>query len=180
MRTLILEMVKIGLLSDTHGFLPERVFELFKDVDEIWHAGDIGSLEVTDRLKAFKPLRAVYGNIDDQQIRSEFPEDQTFKIEDLVVSMTHIAGRPGKYSKHASELISRTKPNLFICGHSHILLVQQDQSRNLLWLNPGACGNKGFHSIQTALRFQINGNKIEQMEIIEFGKRSNLNNEDKN
>ncbi|WP_343603781.1 metallophosphoesterase family protein [Fluviicola sp.] len=173
-------MVKIGLLSDTHGFLPERVFELFKDVDEIWHAGDIGNLEVTDRLKAFKPLRAVYGNIDDQHVRSEFPEDQIFQVEDVVVSMTHIAGRPGKYSKHASDLIRETKPHIFVCGHSHILLVQQDKSKNLLWLNPGACGNKGFHSIQTALRFQINGDKIEQMEVIEFGKRSDLNNEDKN
>lgn len=171
-------MVKIGLLSDTHGFLPERVFELFKDVDEIWHAGDIGSLAVTDRLKAFKPLRAVYGNIDDQQIRTEFPEDLSFEVEGLVVSMTHIAGRPGKYSKHASELIQRTKPAIFVCGHSHILLVQHDKSKNLLWLNPGACGNKGFHRVQTALRFCINAGKIEQMEAIEFGKRSDLNNED--
>lgn len=172
-------MVKIGLLSDTHGFLPERVFELFKDVDEIWHAGDIGSLEVTDRLKAFKPLRAVFGNIDDQAIRSEFPEYLNFKVEGLSVSMTHIAGRPGRYSKQAIDFIQETKPNIFVCGHSHVLLVQQDKSRNTLWLNPGACGNKGFHSIQTALRFRINGTKIEQMEVIEFGKRSNLNNEDK-
>ena len=173
-------MVKIGLLSDTHGFLPERVFELFKDVDEIWHAGDIGSLDVTDRLKAFKPLRAVYGNIDDQTIRSEFPEYMNFRIEDVSVSMTHIAGRPGRYSRHALDFIRQTIPNIFICGHSHVLLVQQDKSKNLLWLNPGACGNKGFHSIQTALRFQINGSRIEQMEVIEFGKRSSLNNEEKN
>lgn len=171
-------MVKIGLLSDTHGFLPERVFELFRDVDEIWHAGDIGSLEITDRLKNFKPLRAVYGNIDDQQIRSEFPEYLNFQIEGISVAMTHIAGRPGKWSKHALEFIHRTKPQLFVCGHSHVLLVQQDKANNLLWLNPGACGNKGFHKIQTALRFRINQGKIEQMEAIEFGKRSDLNNED--
>jgi putative phosphoesterase len=171
-------MVKIGLLSDTHGFLPERVFELFKDVDEIWHAGDIGSLEVTDRLKAFKPLRAVYGNIDDQVIRSEFPEYLNFRVEDVTISMTHIAGRPGKYSKQALDFIHRTKPDLFVCGHSHVLLVQQDKNKRLLWLNPGACGNKGFHSIQTALRFHINGNRVEHMEVIEFGKRSSLNNEE--
>lgn len=172
-------MKKIGLLSDTHGFLPERVFELFKDVDEIWHAGDIGDIAVTDRLQAFKPLRAVYGNIDNTTIRSEFKEYLTFQIEDIVVSMTHIAGRPGKYVKNALEFIQNTKPNLFICGHSHVLLVQNDPLQKLLWLNPGACGNKGFHHIQTALRFHINGSKIENMEVIEFGKRSNLNNEEK-
>jgi predicted phosphodiesterase len=113
-------------------------------------------------------------------IRSEFPEYLNFLIEDVSVSMTHIAGRPGRYSKHALDFIRETKPNIFICGHSHVLLVQQDKSKNLLWLNPGACGNKGFHSIQTALRFQINGNRIEQMDVIEFGKRSSLNNEEKN
>ncbi len=169
-------MTKIGLLSDTHGFIPERVFELFKDVDEIWHAGDVGSLEVIDRLKKFKPLRAVYGNIDDHLIRLELTENLTFQVEDVTVSMTHIAGKPSKYSQNAFNLIQKTKPNLFVCGHSHILLVQFDKHSNMLWLNPGACGNKGFHAIQTALRFQINGSKIEQMEAIEFGKRSSLNN----
>lgn len=173
------KMKKIGLLSDTHGFLPERVFELFKDVDEIWHAGDIGNLEVTDKLQAFKPLRAVYGNIDNTDIRAEFKEYLTFRVEDVVVSMTHIAGRPGRYSKNALDFIRETKPGLFVCGHSHVLLVQHDPLNKMLWLNPGACGNKGFHSIQTALRFQINKDKIEHMEVIEFGKRSSLNNEER-
>ncbi len=171
-------MTKIGLISDTHGFLPPRIFELFKDVDEIWHAGDIGSMDVIEKLRAFKPLKAVYGNIDDHIIRMECPEFLTFQIENITVSMTHIAGKPGKYVAKAHEFLLKTKPKIFVCGHSHLLLVQQDPRFNMLWLNPGACGNKGFHHVQTALRFQINGDKIENMEVIEFGKRSNLNNVD--
>lgn len=169
-------MKKIGLLSDTHGFLPERVFELFKDVDEIWHAGDIGSLEVTDKLQAFKPLRAVYGNIDDHVCRLSFPEFQSFELEGVRILMTHIGGKPGKYNQKLFEQIQQTQPQVIVCGHSHILLVQFDQRAKALWLNPGACGNKGFHQVQTALRFQLNAGKVEQMEIIEFGKRSQLHN----
>ena len=164
-------MVKIGLLSDTHSYLDPKVFEYFKDVDEIWHAGDIGSIEVTDALKKFKPLRAVYGNIDDHIIRSEFPEFNRFTIENVEVLMTHIGGKPGKYSKPAFDALEEKAPKLFVCGHSHILLVKMDPKYNMLWMNPGACGIKGFHQVKTLLRFQINGDKIQNLEAIEIGKR---------
>jgi putative phosphoesterase len=164
-------MTKIGLLSDTHGDLPESVFQYFAEVDEIWHAGDIGDLSVTDRLKAFKPLRAVYGNIDDAKARVEFPEFNRFRIEGVDVLMTHIAGKPGKYSKPALDALLEKAPKLFVCGHSHILLVQNDPRFGMLWLNPGACGNKGFHKIRTLLRFGIDGDRIVNLEVIELGKR---------
>ena len=164
-------MLKIGLLSDTHSFLDPKVFEYFKDVDEIWHAGDIGSIEVTDALKKFKPLRAVYGNIDDHILRSEFPEFNRFTIENVEVLMTHIGGKPGKYSIPAFDALNEKAPKLFICGHSHILLVKMDPKFNMLWMNPGACGIKGFHQVKTLLRFQINGDKIQNLEAIEIGKR---------
>ncbi len=165
-------MKKIGLLSDTHGYLDPKIFEYFKDVDEVWHAGDVGSLEVVDELRKFKPLRGVYGNIDDYKIRQELPEFNRFTIEEVEVLITHIAGRPSKYAKPAFEEIEKKPPNLFVCGHSHILLVQMDKRFNMLWLNPGACGIKGFHQVKTLLRFEINGSKIENMEAIEIGKRA--------
>lgn len=164
-------MTKIGLLSDTHGFVPPRIYELFKDCDEIWHAGDIGTLEVLDELRAFKPLRIVYGNIDDHQIRIDTQEELTFYVEKMKVSMTHIAGKPGKYVPKAFDLLNRERPNIFVCGHSHILLVQFDPKMNTLWLNPGACGKKGFHQVSTVLRFEIDGSEIKNMEVIELGKR---------
>ncbi len=164
-------MTKIGLLSDTHGYIPERVFELFKDCDEIWHAGDIGSIEVYDQLKAFKPLRIVYGNIDDHVLRLETEEELTFQVEDVKICMTHIAGKPGKYVQKAQALLLRERPKIFVCGHSHILLVQFDSIMNVLWLNPGACGKKGFHSVSTVLRFVIEGSEIKNMEVIELSKR---------
>jgi putative phosphoesterase len=164
-------MTKIGLLSDTHGDLDQKIFQYFADVDEIWHAGDIGSIEVTDKLKAFKPLRAVYGNIDNHIIRTEFPEHNRFICEEVEVLITHIAGKPGKYAKPALEVLNQKAPKLFICGHSHILLVKMDPKFNMLWMNPGACGNKGFHSVKTILRFEINGDKIQNLEAIELGKR---------
>lgn len=173
-------MKRIALISDTHGFIPERLFTLFKDVDEIWHAGDIGAISVTDKLAAFKPLRAVYGNIDDHTIRLSFPEFQQFELEGIRILMTHIGGKPGKCTARLHEKAREFLPNIIICGHSHILLVQHDKHHNALWLNPGACGNKGFHQIQTALRFVLSNGKIEQMEAIEFGKRSNLNNSEEN
>ena len=164
-------MKKIGLLSDTHGFLDPKIYEYFKDVDEIWHAGDVGSLDVIDDLRKFKPLRGVYGNIDDYKIRQELPEFNRFVMEEVEVLMTHIAGRPHKYAKPALEEIEKKPPKLFICGHSHILLVQMDKRFNMLWMNPGACGFKGFHAVKTILRFEINGGKIENLEAIEIGKR---------
>jgi putative phosphoesterase len=164
-------MVKIGLLSDTHSHLDTKIFDYFKDVDEIWHAGDIGSIEVTDQLKKFKPLRAVYGNIDDHILRREFPEFNRFTIENVDVLITHIGGKPGKYAKPALDALQEKAPKLFICGHSHILLVKMDPKFNMLWMNPGACGIKGFHQVKTLLRFQIDGDKIQNLEAIEIGKR---------
>jgi putative phosphoesterase len=169
-------MTKIGLLSDTHGDLPEQVFRYFDNVDEIWHAGDIGSLAVTDKLKAFKPLRGVYGNIDDTNIRMEFPEFNRFRIEETDVLMTHIAGKPGYYSKPLLHELQLKPPKILVCGHSHILLVKHDPRFGMLWLNPGACGNKGFHKIRTLLRFGIDGDKIVGMEAIEIGKRTQTDN----
>ncbi len=164
-------MVKIGLLSDTHSHLDPKIFEYFREVDEIWHAGDIGSIEVTDQLKKFKPLRAVYGNIDDHILRREFPEFNRFTIENVEVLMTHIGGKPGKYAKPTLDALHEKAPKLFICGHSHILLVKMDPKFNMLWMNPGACGIKGFHQVKTLLRFQIDGDKIQNLEAIEIGKR---------
>lgn len=164
--------MKIGLLSDTHGFLDERIYHHFKDVDEIWHAGDIGSLEVVDKLRAFKPTRIVYGNIDDGSVRRETAEYLSFTCEKVDVLMIHIAGKPGKYVKRAHELIEEHKPKLFICGHSHILLVRKDPHYDMLWMNPGAYGIKGFHQVRTALRFQIKGDQISDLEVIEMKMRA--------
>ncbi|MDG1333633.1 MAG: metallophosphoesterase family protein [Crocinitomicaceae bacterium] len=165
-------MKRIGLMSDTHGFIDPKIYEYFKDVDEIWHAGDVGDVSVIDELLEFKPLRGVYGNIDGSDVRVEFPEFNRFQCEDIEVLMTHIAGKPGKYSKPAyEELVSNGAPKLFICGHSHILLVKNDPRYNMLWMNPGACGFKGFHQVKTVLRFSITGDRIHDLEVIELGKR---------
>ena len=166
-------MKRIGLMSDTHSFLDPKIYTYFADVDEIWHAGDVGSIEVIDELRKFKPLRGVYGNIDDYVIRKEFPEFERFKCEDVEVLITHIGGRPpGKYSKPALEEITKKSPKLFICGHSHILLVKMDPKFNMLCMNPGACGVKGFHEIKTLLRFSISGDRIHDLEVVEIGKRT--------
>lgn len=164
-------MKRIGLLSDTHGFLDPKIYEYFKDVDEIWHAGDVGSIEVIDELRKFKPLRGVYGNIDDQLVRLEFPEFNRFTIGGVEVLMTHIGGKPGKYAKPAFDEIDKNPPKLFICGHSHILLVKIDSRYQMLWMNPGACGFKGFHQVKTILRFSISDDRIHDLEVIELGKR---------
>ena len=164
-------MKKIGLLSDTHSFLDPKVFHYFKDVDEIWHAGDIGDFMVIEELKKFKPTRAVFGNIDDKNVRSEFKEVLRFTLEGINVLMTHIGGKPTNYSKLALEEIKKSPPNLFICGHSHILLVKMDLKFNMLFMNPGACGNKGFHKVKTILRFELENGKIQQLEAIELGNR---------
>lgn len=165
-------MKKIGLLSDTHGFLDPKIKKYFSGVDEIWHAGDIGSLEVLDELRAFKPTRAVWGNIDNPKIRQECDEFLRFDIEDVTILMTHIGGKPERYSKPAfSELKKNGSPNLFVCGHSHITLVKMDKHFNMLWMNPGACGYKGFHKVKTILRFCITKDRIHNLELIELGKR---------
>ena len=164
---------KIGLLSDTHSYLDPKIKEYFSNVDEIWHAGDIGSIEVLDELIAFKPTRAVWGNIDNHEIRQETKEFLRFKIEDVNVLITHIGGKPYQYSLPAKEELAKNgAPDLFICGHSHITLVQMDKKLNMLWMNPGACGYKGFHAVKTILRFSITGVKIHDLELIELVKRA--------
>ena len=166
-------MKKIGLLSDTHGFIDPKIKKLFADVDEIWHAGDIGTLEALDELRTFKPTRAVWGNIDDHLIRKDTKEFLRFQVEGVTVLMTHIAGRPGNYAKPAlEELLKNGAPQLFVCGHSHITLVQMDQKFNMLWMNPGACGYKGFHQVKTMLRFCITDERIHDLELIELGPRA--------
>ncbi|WGH76957.1 metallophosphoesterase family protein [Tenacibaculum tangerinum] len=164
-------MKKILLLSDTHGFIDDQIVKFVKQADEVWHAGDIGTLEVTDTIKKLKPLRAVYGNIDDKNARAEFPLDNRFEIEGVSVWMTHIGGYPTKYNQRVREALQKNTPQLFICGHSHILKVQFDKKLNLLHLNPGAAGNHGFHKVRTMLRFEIENGNIKNMEVIELAHR---------
>ena len=164
-------MKKIGILSDTHGMLDERVFEHFALCDEVWHAGDIGSLEVLNKLQAFKPLRAVWGNIDGHDIRILLPQHNRFMCEGVKVWLTHIGGYPGKYDALVRPEIFRQPPDLFVCGHSLILKVQYDKMLKLLHVNPGAAGKYGFHKVQTLIRFVIDGEKIQNLEVIELKTR---------
>ncbi|MEM9416868.1 MAG: metallophosphoesterase family protein [Bacteroidota bacterium] len=164
--------MKIGLISDTHGWLDERVFHHFEDCDELWHAGDMGTLAVIEQLAAFKPVRAVHGNIDGQDIRITYPQDQHFECEGLQVWMTHIGGKPPRYTPAVLEQLQQKVPDIFVCGHSHILRVMHDaQHPPLLYLNPGAAGREGFHKVRTLLRFEIKGRQIQDMQAIELGKR---------
>ena len=156
------------LLSDTHGFLHPRLFSFFEKVDEIWHAGDLGSIELSDKLVEFKPFKAVYGNIDGHEIRTVHPLHQRFKCEELDVWMTHIGGYPGRYERYVKPEIFKNPPNIFISGHSHILKVIYDKKLNFLHLNPGAAGKYGFHKVCTALRFVIDGKEIRDLEIWEI------------
>ena len=161
-------MKKIGILSDTHCTIIPQVYSFFKDVDEIWHAGDIGNIETAEQLAAFKPLRAVYGNCDDHIVRMQYPEDQFFHIEDVDVYMTHIGGYPGKYMPEIRYILAEKKPDLYICGHSHILKVINDPKLHLLHINPGAAGQTGFHKRITMVRFVIDGKTFKDMEIFEM------------
>ncbi len=163
--------MKIGLLSDTHGHLPESVFKHFEHCDEIWHAGDFGAIEVADKITAFKPLRGVYGNIDDVKIQTRFPENLLFGVDGLKVFITHIAGTPGKFSARVKKILNENQPDLLICGHSHILKVLRDPEFNLMYMNPGAAGNEGFHKVKTLLRFDVVKGKLNNLEVIELGKR---------
>lgn len=168
-------MINIGLLSDTHGYLDPRLFEYFAACDEIWHAGDFGTTELSDAIAAFKPLRGVYGNIDGQELRTIHPLHNRFMCEGVDVWMTHIGGYPGHYSPYVRNEIMRNPPSLFICGHSHILKVMRDAKlKNMLHVNPGAAGNHGFHKIKTAVRFTIDGTAVKNMEVIELGHRGEL------
>jgi putative phosphoesterase len=164
-------MIRIGLISDTHGWLDEQVFHHFKDCDEIWHAGDFGTYEVLEALASFRPLRAVYGNIDGQDVRQHFGEHCNFKIEGATVCMQHIGGYPGRYAPGVKQWLQQMKPLIFISGHSHILKAQYDAALQCLHLNPGAAGRNGWHQVRTIMRFQINNNKPENLEVIELGKR---------
>ncbi|MEX1003501.1 MAG: metallophosphoesterase family protein [Crocinitomicaceae bacterium] len=164
-------MRKIGLMSDTHGYIDPKIYTYFKEVDEIWHAGDVGDIKVIRELEAFKPVRGVYGNIDGHEVRACWPKNQRFMCEEMEILMTHIGGKPYRYSQDAyAELMQKT-PDVFICGHSHILLVQHDKKINSMWLNPGACGYKGFHKVKTLLRFEVDGKQLKNMEAIELGPR---------
>ena len=162
-------MIRIGLLSDTHGYLDEAIFQHFESCDEIWHAGDFGDIAVADNLAAFRPLRGVYGNIDGKDIRAVFPEHLRFNCEEVDVWMTHIGGYPNRYSPQVRKDIQLNPPRLFICGHSHILKVMYDQKLQCLHLNPGAAGKQGWHKVRTLLRFSINNKRIENLEVIELG-----------
>ncbi|SKA06758.1 hypothetical protein SAMN04488132_10980 [Sediminibacterium ginsengisoli] len=163
--------MKIGLISDTHSFLDEAVFSHFSDCDEIWHAGDFGDMQVADALRAFKPLRGVYGNIDDREIRNEYPELLEWKCEAVSVMMLHIGGYPPRYNTQAKKLIRERKPQLFISGHSHILRVMYDPAVECLYMNPGAAGRQGWHTMRTLIRFVIDGKDIRDCRIIELGRR---------
>ncbi|MFZ0488799.1 MAG: metallophosphoesterase family protein [Salegentibacter sp.] len=162
-------MKKILLLSDTHGYIDERILHYAGEADEIWHAGDIGTTAVSDDLKELKPLKAVYGNIDGTEIRKEFPLHQRFMCEKVDVWITHIGGYPKKYSPAIRVEIRKNPPKLFISGHSHILKVMNDSQLDLLHMNPGAAGKQGFHKKRTMLRFKIDGEKIYDLEVIELG-----------
>lgn len=162
-------MKKILLLSDTHSHIDDTILKYVKLADEVWHAGDIGDLKVTDTIKKLKPLRAVFGNIDNHEARLEFHLNNRFLCEGVSVLITHIGGYPGKYSPAIREEITQNPPKLFICGHSHILKVMFDKKLNCLHMNPGAAGISGFHQKRTMLRFEIDGDKIQSLEIIEIG-----------
>ncbi|MGI8990430.1 MAG: metallophosphoesterase family protein [Bryobacteraceae bacterium] len=168
-------MTRIGLMSDTHGFLDPALFTHFAQCDEVWHAGDLGPAEVLHRLKAFKPLRAVFGNIDGAEMRAELPGDLAWDCEGVGVYMTHIGGYPGRYDARAKRELAGRKPDLFICGHSHIVRVMRDPAapllQPLLHMNPGACGNQGWHLKRTVLRFTVENRKIGNVESIELGPR---------
>lgn len=164
-------MKKILLLSDTHGFIDESILKYIKNADEVWHAGDVGKLSITDEIEKLKPLRAVYGNIDNKSIRAEFPLDNIFIIEGIKVWITHIGGHPFKYNSRVKEKLIENPPNLFISGHSHILKVQFDKKLNLLYMNPGAAGKHGIHKVRTLLRFEIDKGNIKKLEVIELEKR---------
>ena len=164
--------MKIGLLSDTHGFLDPRIFDYFRECDEVWHGGDIGHMQVARALEEFKPLRAVFGNIDDKDIQLRFPEDLWFECEGLSVWITHIAGAPPRYDPRTKKVLKNRTPDILVSGHSHILRVAKDPAHGgMLYLNPGAAGNQGFHHMRTLLRFDICRKEVKNMELIELGRR---------
>lgn len=164
-------MTRIGLMSDTHGFLDETVFRHFEQCNEIWHAGDFGSADLLSKLQDFRPLKGVWGNIDGQEIRSVLPEKMCWNCEGVNVYMIHIGGHPAKYAPGVKKELVQNEARLFICGHSHILKIIYDDSINCLHMNPGAAGKQGWHKVRTLVRFTIDGNDIRDCEVIELGSR---------
>lgn len=164
-------MRKIALISDTHGYIDEKMLKYLREADEIWHAGDIGSEHVLETLKKLKPTRIVFGNIDSHRIRTETTEHLRFMCEDVEVWLTHIGGYPGKYAPQVKQGLKENPPKLFICGHSHILKVQYDKTLEMLHMNPGAAGKFGFHVIRTMMRFVIDGDQIKDLEVIELSQK---------
>ena len=160
--------MKIGIISDTHNYLHNNIFDYFKDCDEVWHAGDIGSIKLLERLKNKKKTIAVYGNIDDEILRKELDEYRIIEKGNIKFLIIHIAGKPPKYNDKTIKLIKKHNPNVIVCGHSHILKIEKDQINNLLFINPGAAGKIGLHKMKTIIRFCIKSNKIKDMEVIEF------------
>lgn len=167
-------MKKILLISDTHSFLEPKLIKHIQNADEVWHAGDIGNIDLCVEIEKYKPLRAVFGNIDGADIRKSYPENLIFTCEELKVFITHIGGYPGKFPAKIKTLLREHQPGLFICGHSHILKVMFDKELNLLHMNPGACGVHGFHLVKTALQFEIEGKEIKNLAVIELGQRTSL------
>ncbi len=165
-------MKKIGLISDTHGLFDDALREFLANVDEVWHAGDFGSVENYEAIAAYKPLRAVYGNVDGGQMRYRLDSSLDFRCEEQRVLMTHVGGYPGHYDKRIVECIGMVRPNIFVAGHSHILRVMYDRKFDMLYLNPGAAGIYGFHKVRSALRFEIDGSEVRSMELGEWPKRS--------
>jgi len=163
-------LIRIGLISDTHGYLDDTVFEHFKECNEIWHAGDFGNVAIADKLKAFKPLKGVYGNIDGYEIRSNYPESLRWKCEEVEIYMKHIGGYPPKYTAEVKKELSEHPVKLFISGNSHILKIMYDEKLKCLHINPGAAGRQGWHKIKTLLRFVIEGENIKDCEVIELPK----------
>lgn len=163
--------MRIGLISDTHGFLDSAVFTHLVECDEVWHAGDFGSLEILDQLQAFRPTRGVYGNVDGAPLRAVLPEDLVWVCEGVRIYMTHIGGYPGNYDRRVRKKLPRLQPGLFICGHSHILKITRDLKLGMLHMNPGACGHHGWHTVRTMLRFTVEAAKISAVEVIELGTR---------
>lgn len=164
-------MTRIGLLSDTHAYWDERYAKYFDECNEVWHAGDIGSLKLAEKFEQYKLFRAVFGNIDGQDIRLRYKKEQVFEIEGVKVFMTHIGGYPGKYAPGIASKLDLEQPKLFVCGHSHILRVKYDQKRDMLCVNPGAAGRYGMQQVRTLLRFTIDGTDIRDMEVIELGEK---------
>ena len=165
---------KILLISDTHGYLDPKLLKHIENADEVWHAGDIGSLDLLLQIEKIKPLKAVFGNIDGSEIRSLYPETLIFNCEKLKVLITHIGGYPGKFPTKLKQLLIDEQPGLFICGHSHVLKVMYDKELTLLHMNPGAAGVQGFHQVKTALRFEIEGSEIKNLAVIELGQRTSV------